>query len=251
MALIFCGGFVVATAAAIILSRPYARRWIHGQRNANDMIGFSLQSFAALYGILLALLAVEAYQDFAAARDTVSKKALTMATLYHDIAGFPQPLRTALQQNLHDYATEAIQTHWPADPFAKAPDGPSPRLRAMLRRLLDFQPSTKSEELVHGEAFRQVNLLIEQRRYLLSSEENGIPAALWSVMALGAFLYMLFMCLFDMERHVHLLLGCLTALFLGAAVFLIAALDNPFRGGVTVDSAPIRAMRDNILKVGE
>jgi hypothetical protein len=249
MAMVFCGGFVILTVGGIFACRPYSRRWIHGRRNANDMIGFSLQSFAALYGILLGLLAVEAYQDFSVAKDTVSKAALTMATLYHDIDGFPNPLRKELQQKLQDYAGEALETHWPSDPYVSPPDGPSPRLRGMLRRLLAFEPSTKSEELVHGEAFRQVNLLVEQRRILLSSEANGIPSALWSVVALGAFLYVLLMCLFDMELHVHLVLGCLTALFLGAVVFLIAALDNPFRGGVTVESTPIVRMRDVVLKV--
>jgi len=244
MALLFCGGFVSLTVVGIFLCRPYSQRWIHGRRNANDMIGFSLQSFAALYGILLGLLAVEAYQDFSAAKDAVSKKALTFATLYHDLNGFPMPLREALQRDLHDYAVEAVETHWPEDPYAPAPTGASPTLRRMMTKLLGFEPSTKTEELVHGEVFRQVNVMIEQRRLLLASENAGIPAPLWAVVYLGAFLYMLLMCLFDMERHVHLLLSVTTALFLGAVVFLIAALDNPFRGGVTVDPEPIIAVRD-------
>jgi hypothetical protein len=249
LALIFCSGFVALTLAGIALCRPYARRFIHGRRNANDMIGFSLQSFAALYGILLGLLAVEAYQDFSAAKEAVSKNALTFATLYHDLSGFPLPLRAQLQQNLHDYAEEALQTHWPADPDASTPIGPSPRLRRMLAQILAFQPGTKSEALVFEEAFRQINVLIEQRRLLLSSENSGIPAPLWSVVFLGAFLYMLLMCLFDMEPHLHVVLGATTALFLGAVIFLIAALDNPFRGGVTIDPAPLIEMRDAIIHV--
>lgn len=249
MAMIFCAGFILLTVIGVFACRPYSRRWIHGRRNANDMIGFSLQSFAALYGILLGLLAIEAYQDFSAAKDTVSKQALTMTTLYHDVDGFPKALRTQLQEDLRDYAAEAIETHWPKDPFAPSPTGPSLRLRDMLKRLLAFQPSTKTEDVVYAETFRQVNLLIEQRRLLLSSEENGIPSPLWFVVALGAFLYILLMCLFDMETHVHLVLGCLTSLFLGASVFLIAALDNPFRGGVTVDPAPLVSLRDYLLKI--
>jgi len=46
---------------------------MHGRRNANEMIGLTLASFATLYGILLGLLAVEAYQDFSAVGDVVSK----------------------------------------------------------------------------------------------------------------------------------------------------------------------------------
>jgi hypothetical protein len=251
MALMFCGGAVALTVVGIFVCRPLSRRWIHGRRNANDMIGFSLQSFAALYGILLGLLAVEAYQDFTAAKEAVSKQSLTFATLYHDLNGFPMPLRERLQQDLHDYAIEALETHWPSDPYAPTPTGSSPTLRRMMAKLLSFEPATKTEDLVYGETFRQVNVMIEQRRLLLSSESDGIPTPMWAVVYLGALLYMLLMCLFDMETHVHLLLGATTALFLGAVVFLIAALDNPFRGGVTVDPAPILAMRDRPIRTSE
>jgi hypothetical protein len=251
MAAIFCLGSAFLAIAGVFIGRPYARRWIHGTRNANDMIGFSLQSFAALYGILLGLLAVEAYQDFSAVRDTVSRKALTFATLYHDIDGFPKPLRRALQTDLQGYAHEAIDTLWASDPGAPQINGPSPILHGMLAKILAFAPSSKSEEMVQQEAFRQVNLLVEQRRSLISSGDAGIPPALWSVVALGAFLFMLLMCLFEMELHVHLLLSATTALFLGAVVFLIAALDNPFRGGVTVDPAPLLRIRDDVIKITE
>jgi hypothetical protein len=249
LALTFCAGFVALTVAGVFICRPYSSGWIHGRRNANDMIGFSLQSFAALYGILLGLLAVEAYQDYSAAKDAVSRKALTFATLHHDLSGFPMPLRAQLQSDLHDYAVEALETHWPKDPTAASPVGPSPTLRRMLAKVLAFEPTTKSEALVYGEVFRQINVMIEQRRLLLSSEDAGIPAPLWSVVFLGAFLYTLLMCLFDMELHLHVLLAATTALFLGAVVFLIAALDNPFRGGVTIDAAPIIHMRDTVLDI--
>jgi hypothetical protein len=251
MAFMFCGGFVAFTVLGIFVCRPYSRRWIHGRRNANDMIGFSLQSFAALYGILLGLLAVEAYQDFSAAKDVVSKEALTFATLFHDLNGFPMPLREQLQQDLHAYAVEAVETHWPSDPWAPAPTGSSPTLRRMMAKLLKFEPGTKREELIYGEVFRQVNVLIEQRRLLLASEGAGIPGPLWAVVYFGVFIYVLLISLFDMETHVHLLLGVTTALFLGAVVFLIAALDNPFRGGVTVDPGPIIAMRDRAIDLSD
>jgi hypothetical protein len=251
LALIYCLGCIALTVAGIFICRPFSQRWIHGRRNANDMIGFSLQSFAALYGILLGLLAVEAYQDFSAVKDAVSKKALTFVTLRHDLEGFPEPLRAELQRDLRDYAIEAVETHWPGDSSAPTPTGPSPILRHMLARLLAFQPSTKSEEVVYAEAFRQINQLVEQRRLLLSSEGAGIPTAMWAVVYLGAFLYMLLMCLFDMERHVHVLLGATTALFLGAVVFLIAALDNPFKGGITIDPSPIVSVRDSMAQASE
>ncbi|KAF0122737.1 MAG: hypothetical protein FD148_2926 [Methylocystaceae bacterium] len=79
MAALFCLGFLAATWLGVFLFRTLAHQWIHGRRNANEMIGLTLAAFSTLYGILLGLLAVEAYQDFSAVADVVSKEALTIA----------------------------------------------------------------------------------------------------------------------------------------------------------------------------
>ena len=132
MALLICGGFVVTTWASIVACRPYAQRWIHCQRNANDMIGFALASYATLYGILLGLLAVEAYQDFSAVQGAISKSAATVATLYLDLDGMPNPLRGRLQAELRDYTSEMLETHWSHMGAPSSAAGVSPRLRTLL-----------------------------------------------------------------------------------------------------------------------
>ena len=63
---------------------------------------------------------------------------------------------------------------------------------------------------------------------------TGLPAILWWVVAFGALLNIVLIWMQDMEIHVHLILGGVLASILGAVIFLIAALDNPFRGIVSV-----------------
>lgn len=224
MAFWFCGGFVAATWVGILVCRPYARRWIHCRRSANDMIGFALASYATLYGILLGLLAVEAYQDFSSVQEINSKKALTLATLYQDLDGLPRPLRERLQAELRDYTGETLEMHWSDTTARPTSVGASPRLRTILSQLFAFQPTTKGEELVQAMGVQRVNTPIEQRRTLLASAGGSIPEALWWVVGLGAALFMLLMCLFDMEPHVHFVLGGALAIFLGSGVFIIATL---------------------------
>lgn len=249
LALVFSLGFLAATWIGIFLCRRKVRKWIHGRRNANDMIGFALASFSTLYGILLALIAVEAYQDFAAVKDVLSREALTIATLRHDFEGFPQTFRSVMKIRLQSYAQEAVDVvRNNAGRDAQTAHAASPRLKALFEGVLSFKPSTKGEEIAQEESLRRLNTLVEQRRYLIAAGDDGIPAAVWWVVALGAVLLLLLTCLFDMEIHVHLILGGALALFLGAAVFLIAALDNPFSGGVTVSPAPIETVLELVLK---
>ncbi len=242
MAALFCLGSLGVTWLGVFLFRRLAHQWIHGRRNANEMIGLTLAAFSTLYGILLGLLAVEAYQDFSAVGDVVSKEASAIAALHQDFEGFPQPTRDELQEKLRDYAREAIDAVHPPPDVPQDPHSRSPGLRAIFAQVMAFQAKLKIEEIVQAETFTRLNTLVEHRRYLIAAGENGIPKELWRVVCLGGILLIGLMCIFDMELHVHLILSGAMALFLGSAVFLIAAMDNPFNGGMTIDSAPIEAV---------
>ena len=235
MAALFCLGSVTVTWLGVLLFNRVAHGWIHGRRNANEMIGLTLASFSTLYGILLGLLAVEAYQDFSAVGDVVSKEALSIAALHKDFDGFPSPTRGELQDKLRAYAQEAVDAVHPPPDVAQNPHSASPGLDALFEQVMNFQPKLKSQEIVQAETFTRLNALVEHRRYLIAAGENGIPKELWWVVCLGGFLLIGLMCIFDMEFHVHLILSSAMALFLGSVVFLIAAMDNPFNGGMTVD----------------
>ena len=83
MAALFCLSALALTWLGVFLFRRLIHSWIHGRRNANEMIGLTLAAFAALYGILLGLLAVEAYQDFSAVKEVVSNSILASRQPIH------------------------------------------------------------------------------------------------------------------------------------------------------------------------
>lgn len=248
----FAVGFLVAGSLGIFLLRPLARVWIHGRRNADDMVGFTLASFSTLYGILLGLLAVEAYQDFSTIQDAVSKEALSLSTLYRDFDGYPPPLRADLQNGLRDYARVAIDEHWMQRRNGAPPTGDGAhRLRALFDKLLTFKPTDKGEEIIHGESLRELNTVIELRRFRIASAGGGIPPVMWWVVGVGAALHILLIGLFDMEAHVHLILGGAVSLFLGLVIFLIVSLDSPFSGGAPIGPDPIQATLDGVMRPNE
>ena len=71
-------------------------------------------------------------------------------------------------------------------------------------------------------------------RARLSNVSTGLPVVLWWVVAFGALMNIILIWMQDMEIHVHLILGAVLASILGAVIFLIAELDNPFRGEVSI-----------------
>jgi len=247
--LLFAAVFVGFTWLGTIVLRPLVRSWIHGKRTANDMVGFAFSGFSVLYGLLLGLLAVAAYQNFSSVSDLVDKEASVVASLYRDTEGFPAPIKSNLQRELREYTRFVVDKAWPQQRKGIVPTGGAET--ALANDLITFKPQDRSEEIVFAEALREFNTFLEFRRERLANVTTGIPAVLWWVVGVGAVLNIILIWLLDMEIHVHLMLGGVLALFLGIVIFLIAALDNPFRGEVSVGPDAFQLVYDNLMKADE
>jgi hypothetical protein len=65
---------------------------------------------------------------------------------------------------------------------------------------------------------------------------------------IGAVIFVVLLAMLGMEIHVHLILGAAVSLFLGLVIFLIAAMDNPFRGEVSVGPDAFEAIYASLMK---
>ncbi|HEY5007571.1 MAG TPA: hypothetical protein VII42_06185 [Caulobacteraceae bacterium] len=234
MALLFGFVFVGLSLIGLFVFRALLAKWIHTEARTNELVGVSLASFAVLYGILLGLVAVGAYENYAAMGDLVAKEASCVASLYRDASAFPEPYRGTLQRDLRTYVRQTVDMGWPAQRQGLVPTGGSQIVTTLFGDLTAFNPGDKRGELIFAETFRQFNSLVELRRARLAAVNNGIPAILWWVVGIGAVLTLVLIWMMDMETHVHVMLTTILSLFLAAVIFLVIAMDNPFRGEVSV-----------------
>src|SRR5262249_37635432 len=94
-----------------------------------------------------------------------------------------------------------------------------------------------------------LELVDKQRRLRLQAVGTGLPASLWSVVLIGAFLNIALTYLFWVEnRPLHALLVGILATFVGLLIFLTAAMDNPFRGEFSVSPDVFQEIFDNVMK---
>ena len=240
--------FVATTWLGLLLVRPHVRHLIHAEKRANDMIGFTISSFSVLYGLLLGLVAVASYQNFSAVNDIANKEASLIATLYRDLRGYPEPIRGVLQDSLRDYTRAVIEESWPLQRKGIVPTVGTDRVTRFFDELLKFQPTEKREEILFAETLRQFDVFVEARRSRLANVDTGLPAVLWWVVAIGAFINIALLWMLDMEIHVHFVLSGALSLFLGVVIFLIAAMDNPFRGEVSVGPDAYRLVYETLMK---
>jgi hypothetical protein len=248
IAILFVAVFIAVTWIGIFLTRATVHSWIHRKTGANEMVGLALSSFFVLFGLLLGLLAIATYQNYSNVTDLVDREASSIAALDRDFNGFPQPVRGQLQVRLREYARFTIEDGWPQQRRGIVSIGGAERITTLLQVLSTFEPAKKSEEIFHAEALRQFNNLMELRRTRLANVLLGLPPVLWWVVAFGALMSIVLIWLQDMEIHVHLILGGILASIIGALIFLIAMLDNPFRGGVGVGPKPIVLVYETLMK---
>ena len=244
---VFAVVFVAATWAATFVLRRFLHPWFHRDRRANEMVGFVLSSYSVFYGILIGLIAVAAYQNFGTVGDLITREASSLSALYRDLSGYPQPVRGRLQNDLREYTRSEIERDWPQQQRGIVPAEGTHRLRQFTDDLLSFEPAQLRGEVVHAETLRQVNNYMDLRRSRLNSVTVGIPAVLWWVVGIGAAIALLLLAMLDMEIHVHLILGGALSMFLGLVIFLIAAMDNPFRGEVSVTPAALQQVYETLM----
>jgi hypothetical protein len=246
--LLFCGVFVAFTWIGIFLTRATVHSWLHRDQRSNEMVGQALSSFFVLFGLLLGLLAVATYQNYSTVGDIVDKEASSLSALYRDVSGYPQPIRSQLQDRLREYARYTIDEGWEQQRQGILPKGEPARSGLIVRTLLSFEPSKKSEEILHAETLRESAQRIHLSRARLSNVTTGLPAVLWWVVALGAIMNIVLIWMQDMEVHVHLILGAVLASILATVIFLIAELDNPFRGEVAIGPDSIERVYEGLMK---
>ncbi len=240
--------FVGVTWVGILLISPILKLWLKGQEGINDVIGYVLSAVGVFYGLLLGLLAVATYQNFTAVEATVGKEAASLAALYRDVSAYPEPARADLQTRLRGYTTFIIDTAWPAQRKGEIATGSVQMMDDFQAAMAGFEPATKGQEIVHAEAFRQFNDMILLRRERLQSVGTGIPGVMWWVVAVGAVINTFIILCFRLRFDIHLVVGGVLSLFVGMLIFLVAVLDHPFRGKISVGADAFELVQSTIMK---
>jgi hypothetical protein len=244
---LFTAAFVVFTWIGILFGRPFLRLFVSRKNPVNDVVGYLLGAHGVYFGILLGLLAVSAYQNFSQVDAIVALESSRLALLYRDVSAYPEPTATELQSILKDYASTVIEKDWPSQRKGIVPDDSTTVVTRFHSRLVMFEPMTKGQEILHAETMRAFNSFIESRRLRLNAVTARIPGVLWYVVMIGAVVNILLVWLLDMRLIAHLFLGGLTAFFLATLIALVAAMDNPFRGEVSVSSSSFQLIIDQLM----
>jgi hypothetical protein len=91
--------------------------------------------------------------------------------------------------------------------------------------------------------------MIEARRLRLDAVLTGLPGALWFVIVIGALVSLSSTFFFQVEDvFLQRIQVVLLAIFIGMIIFIIFALDRPFRGDLGLRPEPYELIYDQLMK---
>jgi len=229
-AILVCAVFVVPTLIGSYLLQPSVARLFRGEKDINTVLGFLLNAFALYFGVLLALLSIAVFENHSKAEDAVVREAAGLIKLYRDLAGYPEPVRKELADTLHKYVDEVIGPGWEMQANGKLNPAETAIMTQFHRAVAKFEPSGLGESLRHAEMLRAVDGFIEARRLRISAGTAQIPKIMWSIVLVGAVMNVIVIWMFDLRPSTHAIIGGTLSLFIGLVIYMVAALDAPFKG---------------------
>jgi len=230
-----------------VRARVLPRLRISGEDS--HFVGPMVHSVMVFYGLVLALIAVNVFETYSESAQIVSNEASAVAALYRDASTYPEPPRSALQSSLRDYLAYVIHEAWPIQRTGHVPAGGVEKMNAFQAQLAAFEPATEGQRIIHAETWRAYNMAIHARRERLDRVETGLPGVMWLVVLLGAAIALSASFFFHVEdARLHAILVALLATFIACVIFVVLAMDHPFRGDLGIPPASYQLIYDQLMK---
>lgn len=247
LGLLFGVVFVGFSAAGVLLAGPRIKARVAGQEGWREHVSITLEAAFVFVGLLLALIALAAYDNYTEARTVVDAEASALGTLYRDVNAYPEPTRTMLQGDIQSYITTVIDHDWPEQRRGVIPVGAKMPTEIIVQ-LSAFQPANPGQTALSEATLTQANSWLIARRQRLDIVTRGLPATLWVVLVVGAVVNICLTWLLPVESpRGHLVLAASFALVVALILFVTASMDHPFRGSFSISPEAFELIRSDVI----
>jgi uncharacterized membrane protein len=238
----------VSITGLVFASRRVRQTTLH-QTLDNGAIAGLLAALIGIYAIAAGLTAVAVWGNTGEASAKVGREAAAITVLWHDLAGYPEPLRGQAQRAVIDYTKFVIDREWPEHQRGEATTLSLEEVINFQRLLFGFEPATETQKILHAHTIGAYERLIEARRLRLQAvEDTALPLELWIVVMLLGVIAISSCFLLRIDTFaMHATITVLVAAPIALVLYFIAVTDRPFQGGVSVSAEPYRQVLERLM----
>ena len=244
---VIVGGFVVSTLVVGYLVATFTSQEIRSAHN--DRAGFILAVIGVIYAVLLAFVAIGVWERFQEAEARTYDEAASLATIYRDAGSFPKPER--LRGEVRAYILSVIYHEWPQMQRGERSSISDRLLESADREIRALPVNSPRLQDIQTQMLAAMDTVMQDRQTRLTIDFIGINGMLWMVLIVGAYVTVAFTYLFGFDRRImqQLMIGGLSFI-IGLMLFLVTALDYPYRGSIAVEPEAFRALLENLNFIG-
>jgi hypothetical protein len=239
--------FLVLGALAIgltVLFDVIVRRYVKPEtrQRSHATAAVTLQVMATIYAILIAFVIVDAYSQVRDSQADVSSKAASLAVIFENSRGLPEPGRHAIQQATLAYARSVIHRGIPRLEHTDDPDRYTDRkLEHLFKTLQTVNPTDENDRVAYSASINAIDNVVATRAKLIDAARATIPDELIALLVFIGLATMAVATLLDTQhRGSHLFILSVLALVIWLTIALVISMDYPFSGLIRVSDGPLR-----------
>ena len=253
---IWAVGLLVMGAAMLgaVLLELCVRRLLPNElrRQHNDVAAAMLSIIGVTYAVLLAFVATLAWEGFNRAKAASYAEAALIGDVYNLSAGFADPERSPIRNEIFGYARHVVTVEWPAQAEGRMVDQDSIHLNGLNTMALALHPSGQVDGNLHSLLLQAIERLWDARQERLLTAQTTIPEIVWFVLIAGGALTVAFGSFLGAPSlRMQLAMSAVLAASGALVLILIIALSHPFRGDFRVSTAPFEQVLSRMQATAE
>jgi hypothetical protein len=230
----------VCVTVALVASRILARVFRgHVRPDHSEVAGDVLQAWGAMYAVLLALVVIALWDRRSEVDAHATEEAGFLIATYRDAGGLPPAFREDAHAKIEAYVHAVIERSYPALRVGTPSDETRTTFGDMFTTIRSFRPADLHDEILYGEALRELNQSSEARTKRLAAVRGGLPPVFWAVLLVTTAITLAAVGALQMEGG--RVRDCFVAGFacgVGSLIFLVVVLDRPFSGDLALTPDP-------------
>jgi Protein of unknown function (DUF4239) len=243
------GFFSGLTVVGIYTFRPWTDKFLGITGEDNGTVSEYMSVTGVFFGLVLGMVAVGAWDAFGEASATAETEASAMASLYRSVAFLPQDRAAPLTAEVKKYATIVIKSEWRQQQRGIVPASGDAVMTRIGKLIYALPVVTAKDEIATSAATDKYFALVEARRHRIEAVNSShLPGSLWWVVIASTVIILSLSLLMHVQnRRLDIALNVLMSVLVGTILSFIIAMDNPFRGELSVSAAPYQLIQDRLM----
>lgn len=230
---------VAALGAALLALAACQFLPVEFRRRHNDVAAAIFSVVGVTFAVLLAFVAMLAWDHFNEAKAASYMEAQSALDTYNASMGLPDRERSSLRDGIVGYLETVIRVEWPAQARGVILDRGSADLQRLNHLAIGLQPSGTADSNRQAMFMQALMRLGDARQQRMLAADTPVPAIVWIVTIVGGVLTVAFAALLGVPNlAMHLVMSAALAVSGALVLILIIALANPFRGDFRVSTEP-------------